>query len=927
MSKKDSGKGKDKFKDRNRRDLLLLSTAVAVVLALAVTLDFFEFFIEWSREHEYWELDEFLVLLAIMCIALGIYSWRRAGDFREEAKRRACAEETLIKYKNLFDSTSDIAYICDDKGNVLYVNKAFERLSGQKVEEYVGHSFAPLFDEENLKKAMDLYTRTLKGESPSGEVAFKFTGIVCEYRNMPYMDGAGDIIGVMGTARDVTERKLAEKGLIRNATELETLHKVSEVCLSYAPLEETYQKIADQIRPSTDFESLAIELYDKERGMMIVKGSCGIELPPGGRLEFNVDHSLSGVVAKTGKRMIETNANSRPEYRDKRLRKLGTQTFICVPMTIGEESIGAFCIGHSKVVYVKESFLNFMEGLAGHIAVFTERMRLEEELRRANEELEFVVGERTAELIMANEILRKEKERTQTYLRMTGSIIVVLGADQRVKLINQKGCELLGMSEEDIIGANWFDNFIPERLREEMKSFFTELMNKNIEPLEFFENPILSNTGEERTISWHNTFLTEEDGEISASLSCGEDITERLRAEEEKKELQSQFLHSQKMEAIGRLTGGIAHDFNNLMTAVKTISNLGIAKSGDESELLGTYFKEINNASRQAISLTRQLSIFSRKKPLKLESVHINELIEKNLMGIISSLVGEKVRLSYDLPEELWPVSADRSNIEQVIMNLVINARDALMGEGIITIRTGNEESRKRRCIEFCDKPATGRFAFIEVTDNGTGMEEDAIQKIFEPFYTTKTPGKGTGLGLSVVYGIVESLNGCIDVDSEPGRGTTFSIYLPACDKECLEAEAVISKPEPGEDYRGEGELIFLVEDEELVYKVTRELLIDNGYRVEGASNKREALELFKGIGGEAVMLLSDITLPDGNGLELAEELLKIRPELKAVLFSAHTDYKMNLPRIKELGFGFIEKPFEIPDLLKAVREKIRAGF
>ena len=772
--------GKEKPMSKSARDLFILSVIVSVILVLAITFDFFERFMEWSRVHEYWEIDEILVLLSLITIALGIYSWRRVGEFRAEAERRASAEETLIKYKTLFDSTTDIAYICDDKGTILYLNKAFEELSGCLIGDYIGHPFATLFDEENLKVAENKYRRALNGESPMSEIAFKETGVICEYRSQPFRDSGGDIIGVMGTARDVTERRIVEKKLRRYATELETLHKVSEVCLSYAPLEETYQKIADETHPATGFETLRIELYDRARGKMVVKGSKGIPLPPGGSFEINVDDSLSGIVAKTGKRMVEPDPSSRPEHRDERLRKLGMRTFACVPMKIGEETIGAFCIGHSKAVAVSESFLNFMEGLAGHIAIFTERVRLEEELRRANEELELIVDERTSELLRSNKILHQEKERTQTYLRMTGSVIVVLGVDQEVKLINQKGCELLGFNEEEIVGVNWFDNFVPERLREEMSCTFTELMMDNVEPREFYENPILSKTGEERTISWHNTFLRGGDGRINASLSCGEDITERLRAEEEKKELQNQFLHSQKMEAIGRLTGGLAHDFNNIMTAVKTLSNLGIARTSESDAPLGTYFKEINNASMQAISLTRQLSIFSRKKPLILESVYINEIVEKNLMGIISSLVGDKVRLIYDLSEELLCINADRSNIEQIMMNLVINARDAVVGEGLITIRTGNGETNKQRCTAVCNKPPTGKLVFIEVSDTGSGIEEEALQKIFEPFYTTKTPGKGTGLGLSVVYGIVESLNGSIDVDSEPGK-RHYLQHIPSC--------------------------------------------------------------------------------------------------------------------------------------------------
>ncbi len=433
---------------------------------------------------------------------------------------------------------------------------------------------------------------------------------------------------------------------------------------------------------------------------------------------------------------------------------------------------------------------------------------------------------------------------------------------------------------------------------------------------------IINKQGEVRYVHAKARVLLNEYGEAKLLRGTTQDITERVRAEEEKDNLHAQLLHSQKMEAIGRLTGAVAHDFNNLMTAVNTLSGMGKRKAAG-SEPFTTYFTEINNACKRAITLTRQLSIFSRKRPVSREPVSVNDLIKSGLAGIISSLIGEKTVLEYDLSPELSPVETDRSNIEQVILNLVVNVRDAMGGGGSLTVRTANKTLDGKK-YAVCGRAGTTRFISIEVTDTGAGMEKEVMDKVFEPFYTTKPAGKGSGLGLSVAYGIVDGLNGCIEVESEPGRGSVFTVLLPASEEK---AESALPEPKEGaflgvEDpgkYRGGGELILLVEDEELVSSATTRLLVENGYRVAGARDLHAAEKIFKSRGGEVALLFTDMGLPDGNGLELAAKLSLERPGLRALLFSGYTNYESVMSEIEEEGYGFIEKPFETNSLLKAV--------
>ena len=411
--------------------------------------------------------------------------------------------------------------------------------------------------------------------------------------------------------------------------------------------------------------------------------------------------------------------------------------------------------------------------------------------------------------------------------------------------------------------------------------------------------------------------------EIIANTLAG--IIERKRGEEEREELHLQLLQSQKLAAVARFTAGIAHDFNNLMTAVKTLSSLG-SKKAEDNRLLKSYFDDITNASKRATSLTRQLSLFSKKGTAISEIVYVNTVIEENLSGIISSLIGGNIALRYDLAHDLWTIKAETSSIEQIIVNLIINAKDAMPDGGSLTIRTENNNINEMSCT-VCTGPLSGRYVSFEVTDTGLGMESDTVQRIFEPFFTTKPTGKGTGLGLSVLYGIVNNLKGGIGVTSTPGEGTVFRIYLPASAEEKkrpVPGDKSLSVSDVETDYKGSsGKLILFVEDNSLVYKATGLLLKGKGYRVVGATNVAEATALFNEHREDIGVLLTDITLPDGNGIELAKKLVKIEPGLSVVFYSGYTGDTSQFPSLKELDYEFIEKPFEIPVLMKAVNKAL----
>jgi PAS domain S-box-containing protein len=397
-------------------------------------------------------------------------------------------------------------------------------------------------------------------------------------------------------------------------------------------------------------------------------------------------------------------------------------------------------------------------------------------------------------------------------------------------------------------------------------------------------------------------------GEPESFEMIAEDITERRMLEE-------QLLHSQKMEAVGRLAGGVAHDFNNLLTVIKGYSEL-MLNEVTEKDPMRVEVEEIRRAAERAASLTRQLLAFSRRQVLEPKVLDLNTII-RNMQRLLQRLLSEDVQLQVSLPPDLGHVKADPGQIEQVIMNLAVNARDAMPQGGKLTIETGNHVIDETYAREHAVVHA-GRYAMMAVTDTGIGMDQQTVSHIFEPFFTTKETGKGTGLGLSTVYGIVKQSGGYIWVYSEPGRGTTFKVYLPVV--ETGKPDDMGMRPVLAPTYRGT-ETILLVEDEDGVRALVREVLQRHGYHVIETRNGGEALLACEQHSGNIHLLLSDVVLAQVTGTELARRLTPLRPEMKVLFISGYTEEAIIHQGMLEEGTAFLQKPFTPNVLARKVRE------
>ncbi|MHB8940358.1 MAG: hybrid sensor histidine kinase/response regulator [Desulfobacteria bacterium] len=492
-----------------------------------------------------------------------------------------------------------------------------------------------------------------------------------------------------------------------------------------------------------------------------------------------------------------------------------------------------------------------------------------------------------------------------TLIESSPLAIVTFDPEGIVTMWNPAAERIFGWSENEALGARL--PFVPAEKQEE----FLALRRRALLG-EVFTEPELHRRradGSPIVVSVSTSPLRRPDGTIYGIMSILTDITYVRRMEE-------QLRRSQKMEAVGRLAGGVAHDFNNLLTAISGYSGLLLHRLPEYSTLRRDV-EEIRKAGDRAAQLTRQLLAFSRRQVLQPKVLDLNAVV-KNMGRMLRRLTGEDIELSTDLSPSLSRVKADPGQIEQVIVNLAVNARDAMPGGGRITIATADAELSPAYAAAH-PEVRPGPHVLLSVADTGHGMSDETQAHLFEPFFTTKERGKGTGLGLATVYGIVQQSGGHIRVNSAADRGSTFLIYLPRVeapeDGAQVADRPLLPHPSPGT------ETLLLAEDEEVVRGLAREILSGNGYKVLEAGNGREALLLSEAHRGEIHLLLTDVAMPKMSGRELTERIRLQRPDLRILYMSGYTDDVILRQGVIEDGIPFLQKPFTPEALARKVRE------
>jgi PAS domain S-box-containing protein len=510
--------------------------------------------------------------------------------------------------------------------------------------------------------------------------------------------------------------------------------------------------------------------------------------------------------------------------------------------------------------------------------------------------------------------LRESERRFRELLESANVAALILDCEGRIQFCNKYLAGLLGCSREELTGLDWFREFLPETVHAEARMRLGGVF-AGLEGARSGRNEVRCRSGQLRLFEWDNTPLFDARGEPTGVAALGRDLTDRLALEE-------QYRQSQKLEAVGRLAGGVAHDFNNLLTVISGYTRLALANTPAGDTVLPRYLQEVLKASERAAERTRQLLAFGRRQVMRSRPVGLHALV-KGLESVLADLVGEEIQVTLDLRAARDVTRADPGQIEQVLLNLAINARDAMPGGGRLTLSTRNETIVKAPPGSV-NKLEPGEYILLCVSDSGNGMNEEVLAHLFEPFFTTKGLGEGSGLGLSTAYGIVGQSGGDIRVSSEVGRGSSFDVYLP-----CAVAEPAESTAAEALDARlpvGGGQSLLIAEDQEEVLAFASEVLRGLGYRVTEASNAEEAIQKARSLDWKVDLLLTDLMMPGADGGSLAREMRASVPAVRVIYMSGYSDPDPSGASLQGAQGRFLRKPFSPEELACAVREELGPG-
>jgi signal transduction histidine kinase/CheY-like chemotaxis protein/HAMP domain-containing protein len=662
----------------------------------------------------------------------------------------------------------------------------------------------------------------------------------------------------------VKERELAEKTLIARSLQQTVVSALGQFALV-----------------SNDFGALLNQASMLVAQTLEVEYSCILELQSGNFLRL-----CSGVGWRDGyigKATFHAEPNTQPGFT------LTAGEPVVVEDLQAEARFGGapFLVEHGVVSGVTVAISEQGQAFGVLGAHTTHRRKFSED------EVHFLLAVAT---VLAMAVARKraeaELEKLAAFAQLNPIPAMELSQDGTLNYFNQAAAELASS-----VGLNQPQGILPSNIRSIVQTCLTSGQSRvNLET-----------KIESRTFSW--LFHPVRPSHVVHAYV--EDITDRLS-------LEAQLRQSQKMESVGQLAAGVAHDFNNMLTIIQGHSGMLLAKSGQRQDLLESA-QAIYFAAERAANLTRQLLMFSRKNVMQPKPVDLREIVS-HMTTMLRRLLGETITLDFQPPPEIPLVHADAGMVEQIIMNLAVNARDAMPDGGALTISTSQVEVGDAY-IQTHPEARTGSFVCLRVTDTGCGIDQDTMARIFEPFFTTKEVGKGTGLGLATVYGISKQHDGWIDVSSQVGKGATFSVFFPANSKP-IEARTAQSAPQA--EVRGGKETILIVEDEPVLRDMAHVILQECGYQILEASSGREALLVWDRHQGAIDLVLTDVVMPEGiSGMDLAQRLLATKPKLKIVFASGYSMDNLDTAFVRNGRAGFLQKPYTHITLAQAIRSAL----
>ena len=513
------------------------------------------------------------------------------------------------------------------------------------------------------------------------------------------------------------------------------------------------------------------------------------------------------------------------------------------------------------------------------------------------------------------ELLASE-HRFRALVETTSDWVWEVDRDGRFTYCSPVCRDLYGYEPEELLGSTFFEVLSAPESRDHFRQVFAACV-ASASRCQAVERSCLTKGGREIFVESSGTPVLDDMGRVCGFRGIDRDITARKQGEEERRRLEEQYRQSQKLEALGTLAGGIAHDFNNILTPIIGYCGLGQMKT-DQEHPLRQYFDAIANCGQRAADLIRRILAFCRKQEMVVQRVDINELV-REFTKMLRRLIREDITLTLSLADSVWPVVADRTQVEQVLVNLVVNARDAMEAGGELIIQTKNRAVPPHTLYDIDAQEVVGDFVVLSVSDQGHGIEPDKIRMVFDPFFTTKETGKGTGLGLATVHGIVAQHGGHVVVESEPGRGSLFNILLPRNEKTLAGATAEIVGPVGLQQGAG---TILLAEDDQTVLRILVETLEEAGYATLAASDGNEALALFAREAGRIDLLVTDLIMPGMGGRALGQAIHDRAPALPILYMSGYSfDVSSRELLTEQPGAALLQKPFALPQFTRKVKE------
>ena len=778
-------------------------------------------------------------------------------------------------FEQIIENAAEAISVVDEEHRILRINSEFTRIFGYTASEALGLPIDKVvvppdryaetaWIAQNVKNGskLSLETRRRRKDGTLVEVLMSTSPVVLN----------GKTIGAYASYRDITEQKRTEE---LNAA----LYAIAARSQSAEDLQQFYAAIHNIVGQLMYARNFYIALYDPQSQLLsfpyFVDEEDETPLPK------RLGRGLTEYVLRTGDPLLATPGVFDELVLRGEVELIGAPSldWLGVPLKSGTASIGALVVqSYNEKVRFGERDREILKFVSQQLAVAIEHKRYEEALRRSEA--------RYRSLILSAVFGIYRCTLTGRFLDVNPALITMLGYNSVEEVLS------LDVRRDVYLNPQEIDRLTDEYRRAgSLNGVEVQWKHKDGHPITV-------------RLSGRAASLAEEQEEVLELIA--EDITERRLLEE-------QFRQAQKMEAVGRLAGGVAHDFNNLLMVINGYTEV-LLEQLEKGTGMHQQVESIQQAADRAATLTRQLLAFSRKQLLELKVVDVNVAIG-DMERLLRPLIGENIELVTRLSSESGRTRADAGQLEQVIMNLVVNAKDSMPEGGKITIQSANVVVRPNMAEHRYIQP--GRYSVISVTDTGHGMDKETLSRIFEPFFTTKEKGKGTGLGLSTVYGIVKQSNGYVFAESKVNLGTTFYVYLPRVEDTPEEAGPTTAP----ESEKGGCETVLLVEDEDSVRELVKVTLSSRGYNVIEAENGEAGLRLASESKDQIDILVTDVMMPGIGGRELAKRLLAVRPGIKVLYLSGYTEDAVVTQGTLGPGTAFLQKPFTLQNLAKKVRE------